>query len=144
MSKERKPVEPRSRHPRRDDGHVRSPILRAVSDLSDLTVRMREFTEERDWGRFHDLKSLTLALVGEVGEVAELVQWLPAEELNGTVDGSHLGARLGEELADVLLYLVRLADVAGVDLAVAAASKLAANEERFPPADHHGVAPIRT
>lgn len=49
-----------------------------MADLDDLTVRMRAFSEARDWGRFHDLKSLTLALTGEVGEVAELVQWLPA------------------------------------------------------------------
>lgn len=51
-----------------------------MTDLADLTARMRESPEARDWGRFHDLKSLTLALVGEVGEVAELVQWLPTEE----------------------------------------------------------------
>ncbi|MGY1620181.1 nucleotide pyrophosphohydrolase [Geodermatophilus sp. SYSU D00691] len=87
-----------------------------MADLDDLTTRMREFTEARDWGRFHDLKSLTLALTGEVGEVAELVQWLPADASVGDA----LRDRLGEELADVLLYLVRLADVAGVDLAAAA------------------------
>lgn len=115
----------------------------SVSDLADLTARMREFTEVRDWGRFHDLKSLTLALVGEVGEVAELVQWLPAEEAGGTVEGSHLRTRLGEELADVLLYLVRLADVAGVDLTAAARAKLEANSQRFPVATNLGVAPVR-
>jgi dCTP diphosphatase len=114
-----------------------------VSDLADLTARMREFTEARDWGRFHDLKSLTLALVGEVGEVAELVQWLPADEISGTAPDSHLRARLGEELADVLLYLVRLADVAGVDLAAVARAKLETNDRRFPPVTNRGVAPIR-
>src|SRR3954454_12079090 len=92
---------------------------------------MRKFTEARDWARFHDLKSLTLALVGEVGEVAELVQWLPAEQAAGTEEGSRLRQRLGEELADVLLYLVRLADVAGVDLGAAADAKLADNHRRF-------------
>ena len=114
-----------------------------VSDLSDLTNRMREFTDARDWGRFHDLKSLTLALVGEVGEVAELVQWLPAEDAGGTAEGSRLRERLGEELADVLLYLVRLADVAGVDLGAAASNKLAENHRRFPADVHRGVAPSR-
>jgi dCTP diphosphatase len=114
-----------------------------VSDLAELTIRMRHFTEVRDWGRFHDLKSLTLALVGEVGEVAELVQWLPAEDAVGTTEGSRLHARLGEELADVLLYLMRLADVAGVDLRAAAEVKLADSERRFPPEAHRGVAPLR-
>src|SRR4051812_44491491 len=99
-----------------------------VADLEDLTTRMREFTEARDWGRFHDLKSLTLALTGEVGEVAELIQWLPTD---AAPDGE-LRNRLGDELADGLLYLLRLADVAGVDLGRAAMAKLARNEERFP------------
>jgi NTP pyrophosphatase (non-canonical NTP hydrolase) len=51
-----------------------------VSDLQELRDRMREFTDERDWARFHDPKSLILALLGELGELAELFQWLPAEE----------------------------------------------------------------
>ncbi|MGY2065613.1 nucleotide pyrophosphohydrolase [Blastococcus sp. SYSU DS0619] len=114
-----------------------------MSDLADLTARMREFTEVRDWGRFHNLNSLTLALAGEVGVVAELVQWLPTEEAGGTAEGSRLRERLGEELADVLLYLVRLADVSGVDLAAAARSKLEANSQRFPAAANLGVAPVR-
>src|SRR5687767_4051215 len=103
---------------------------------------MREFTDIRDWGRFHDLKSLTLALTGEVGEVAELVQWLPASKA-GDVADERLRERLGEELADVLLYLVRLVDVAGVDLGAEAARKLTRNESRFPADDHRGVAPDR-
>lgn len=116
---------------------------RTVTDLADLTVRMREFTEAREWGRFHDLKSLTLALVGEVGEVAELVQWLPAEQALGTAPASHLRGRLGNELADVLLYLVRLADVAGIDLGAEALRKLALNEGRFPVESVRSVAPER-
>ena len=109
-----------------------------VSDLADLTARMRAFTEARDWVRFHDLESLTLALTGEVGEVAELVQWLPP-----SAGGQVREQRLGEELADVLLYLVRLADVAGIDLGAEAARKLRRSESRFPADDHRGVAPER-
>ena len=110
-----------------------------MADLDDLTTRMREFTEARDWGRFHDLKSLTLALTGEVGEVAELVQWLPS----GATGEGELQERLGDELADVLLYLVRLADVAGIDLGAAASAKLTRNEERFPVDGVRSVAPER-
>jgi NTP pyrophosphatase (non-canonical NTP hydrolase) len=112
-----------------------------VADLDDLTTRMREFTEARDWGRFHDVKSLTLALTGEVGEVAELVQWLPAD---GPAVDDRLRERLGEELADVLLYLVRLADVAGLDLGAEAERKLASNEARFPIERFRSVAPERS
>lgn len=112
-----------------------------MADLEDLTVRMRAFSEARDWGRFHDLKSLTLALTGEVGEVAELVQWLPANQ--AAAAGEDLRTRLGDELADVLLYLLRLADVAGVDLGAAASTKLDRNESRFPVASYRSVAPER-
>jgi dCTP diphosphatase len=92
-------------------------------------IRMREFSEARDWGRFHDLKSLTLALAGEVGEVAELVQWLPVEQAATADDG--LRERLGDELADVLLYLLRLADVAGVDLGQSGAGQAGAQRRAF-------------
>ena len=105
---------------------------------------MRQFSEDRDWTRFHDPKSLTLALVGEVGELAELLQWLPAADLDALVREPRLNARLGEELGDVLLYLLRLADVAGVDLRGAARAKLAANRDRYPVAHNHGIAPTRT
>src|ERR1700729_2792592 len=54
-----------------------------VTDLEVLRDRMRRFAEDRDWGRFHDPKSVLLALVGEVGELAELFQWLPAAEARG-------------------------------------------------------------
>src|SRR4051812_30145436 len=104
---------------------------------------MRQFSEERDWTRFHDPKSLTLALVGEVGEVAELLQWLPTTDVEALTREPQLNARLGEELADVLLYLVRLADVAGVDLPGAARRKLQSNRDRYLVPDHHGKAPTR-
>jgi dCTP diphosphatase len=77
-----------------------------VSDLIELRDRMREFTEERDWGQFHDPKSLILALVGEVGELAELFQWMPADDAVRRAATEPLRTRIGEELADVLIYLV--------------------------------------
>jgi NTP pyrophosphatase (non-canonical NTP hydrolase) len=112
-----------------------------VSDIEDLTRRMRQFTEARDWARFHDPKSLALALVGEVGELAELLQWVRHEDQADVVRVSPLQRRLAEEMSDVLLYLLRLADVVGVDLAEAASEKLLANDRRFPPDEHRSVAP---
>lgn len=114
-----------------------------MSDIRELTEAMRQFSEERDWTRFHDPKSLTLALVGEVGEVAELLQWLPATDGEALTRDPQLNARVGEELADVLLYLVRLAEVTGVDLPAAARKKLQTNRDRYPVSDHHGKAPTR-
>src|SRR4051812_32625714 len=98
---------------------------------------MRGFTGARGWGRFYDLKSLPLALAGGGGGGGELGDWLPA----GTVPDTALRERLGDELADVLLNLVRLADVAGVDLGAAAMGKLARNEERVPVTMFRSVPP---
>lgn len=103
-----------------------------MSDLIELRDMMRDFTAERDWNRFHDPKSLILALVGEVGELAELFQWLPAAEAPqmGSADG--LQVRASEEIADVLLYLVRLSDVLGIDVFEAAVRKMSLNREKHP------------
>lgn len=114
-----------------------------MSDIREFTDVMRHFSEERDWTRFHDPKSLTLALVGEVGELAELLQWLPAAGIGDRVRAAPLNQRLGEELADVFLYLVRLADVLGVDLTAAADQKLRANAAKFGVDEYLGKAPER-
>jgi dCTP diphosphatase len=115
-----------------------------VSDLIELRDRLREFTEERDWGQFHDPKSLILALVGEVGELAELFQWLPADTASDRAREEHLHKRAGEELADVLIYLIRLADVLNIDLSDVASRKLQASSARFPVDKVHGQAPEKT
>lgn len=100
--------------------------------LQDLAGELRRFAAERDWGQFHTPKNLAISLAVEVGELLEHVQWGSDEEIAarlGTADGREA---LSQELADVLIYLVRLADVTGIDLLGAAASKIAANAERYP------------
>jgi dCTP diphosphatase len=104
----------------------------AVPDLEELRDRMRLFSAERDWQGFHDPKSVLLALVGEVGELAELFQWLPAESAAELGASEPLRTRAGEELSDVLLYLILLADVLGIDLAAAADAKLTAAALKYP------------
>ena len=74
---------------------------------------MRQFARDRDWGKFHDPKSVLLALVGEVGELAELFQWLPAADARNLAASDPLRTRAGEEMADVLLYLVPADQVPG-------------------------------
>ncbi len=113
------------------------------SDLRLIRDRMRRFTQERDWERFHDPKSLALALVGEVGELAELLQWLPADEVIRLASDEPLRTRVGEELSDVLIYLVRLADVMGIDLGAAASRKIDSAEQRFSIGEFHGNAPVK-
>ena len=119
-------------------------IVTDVSDLNELRDRMRTFAAERDWEQFHDPKSLVLALVGEVGELGELFQWLPADKAKALAAEEPLHTRAAEELSDVLLYLIRLADILDIDLRQAADAKMNASERRFPTSEVHGVAPPKT
>jgi dCTP diphosphatase len=105
-----------------------------VSDLEILRDRVRQFSAEREWGGFHDPKSVLLAMVGEVGELAELFQWLPAGTAAKLAAAEPLRTRAREEMADVLLYLILLADVLDIDLAAAAKAKLDDNARRYPAA----------
>lgn len=109
--------------------------------LADLQAELRAFREERDWAKFHDPKSLILALVGEVGELAELFQWIPADVAVETFRDGPKRQRAAEEMSDILIYLLGLADVLEVDLLEAARGKLAASRQRFPAEELRGVAP---
>lgn len=104
-----------------------------MSDFADLVALVRAFSEERGWTPVQTPKNLTMALTGEAGELAAELQWLGSEESSTAVrEDPALRERVALEMADVAIYLARLADVTGIDLMDAARRKLAANEERFP------------
>lgn len=113
-------------------------------EIAELTRLVREFSTERDWEQFHDPKSLILALVGEVGELAELFQWVPSDRAVERFTEPSRRVRAGEEMSDVLIYLLRLADVLDVDLSSAARAKLAASHRRFEADVVRGVAPEKS
>lgn len=97
-----------------------------------LTKKMDDFSKERDWERFHSPRNLLLALVGEVGELSEIFQW-KGEVPKGLPDWKEEEKEhLGEELSDVLLYLVRLSDICGIDLGKAAIRKVELNALKYP------------
>lgn len=100
---------------------------------------LRLFAKERNWEQFHSPKNLVMALTGEVGELTELFQWLTEDQSRRVCDDPAAGSRVEEELADVLLYLVRLADVLGVDLNEAVRRKLKLNAEKYPANLVYGV-----
>ncbi|KAA0167011.1 hypothetical protein FNF28_02934 [Cafeteria roenbergensis] len=100
--------------------------------LEGLRRLMEQFVAERDWGRFHTPRNVALALVGEVGEVAELFQWRGEMEPGAPGLSEADRTRLGEELSDVLVYLVRLADLCSVDLGAAAIRKVRINHLKYP------------
>jgi len=103
-----------------------------------LARALATFARERDWEQFHSPKNLVMALTGEVGELSELFQWLTERESSAVSTDPTRAQAVRDELADVLLYLVRLADVLGVDLNAAAVHKLAANAARYPVAKARG------
>ena len=107
-------------------------------DVSALAERLRAFARERAWEQFHSPKNLAMALTGEVGELVEIFQWMTEAESAGAGADPETGTSIREELADVLLYLVRLADVLQIDLNAAVVAKLAANAARYPVDRSHG------
>jgi NTP pyrophosphatase (non-canonical NTP hydrolase) len=103
-----------------------------------LTDRLRRFAGRRHWEGFHTLRNLALALVGEVGELAAELQWVADNEVADHLTDPAARARLGEEAADVLLYLIQFADACGIDLLSEAHAKISRNEARYPPPAPHG------
>jgi dCTP diphosphatase len=102
----------------------------AQDALAGLRDRLRLFAAERDWQQFHAPKNLAIALSVEAAELLEHFQWLP-EDASRRLAAEDV-AKVREELADVLLYLVRLADELGIDLATAASDKIDLNARKYP------------
>jgi dCTP diphosphatase len=101
-----------------------------MTELEGLRVQMREFAAERDWEQFHSPKNLSMALSVEVAELVENFQWL-TEEQSRRLDPAAQASVRGE-IADVLLYLIRLADQLGIDPLAAAQRKLVENAQKYP------------
>lgn len=101
----------------------------AIADLVALRDRLREFAAERDWDQFHSPRNLATALIVEAAELLEHFQWGALEE--GDI-GADRHAAIEQEVADVLIYLVRLADRLDIDLLQAAAAKIRLNESKYP------------
>lgn len=107
-----------------------------MDSLEKLNERHRRFVEERNWQKHQSPKNLIMALTGEVGELNELFQWLTVEE-SRNVEGDKKQA-VSEELADVLIYLVRIADELDIDLVQAAHAKCDKNESNYPAEEFQG------
>lgn len=103
----------------------------AVS-IPELQRQLREFAAERDWGQFHNPKNLVMALAVEASELAEIFQWLTAEQSAAVMADSGEAEHVREEVADVLAYLLRICDVLGIDLEAAMAEKIVKNAAKYP------------
>ena len=98
--------------------------------LEQLRQRLAEFAAVRDWDQFHSPKNLAMALIGEAAEIIEHFQWLT--EAQSRALSPEKRQAVSHELADVLIYLIRLADQLQVDLIAAAQAKIHLNEIRYP------------
>ena len=103
----------------------------SIMEIGDLQSELRAFTAERDWEQFHTIKNLILALTGEVGELAATVQWLESVDLEALNSDPKLRASFNEEIADVFIYLLRLADVSQTNLIEVAKNKIEENAKRY-------------
>jgi hypothetical protein len=108
--------------------------------LNELTVRLREFVSARDWEQFHTPKNLAMALAGGGGRASRGAAVADAEEAARVMVDPEAAARMRSELADVTIYLVRLADLLDVDLIEAARVKLAESERRYDADKYRGSA----
>ena len=102
-----------------------------MSDLTAIRDRLRTFADVRNWNQFHTPKNLSMAIAGEAGELLAEFQWLTPEESSRLTAEKLRDVEM--EIADVAIYLVRLADVLGLDIYEATMAKIAINESRFPP-----------
>jgi NTP pyrophosphatase (non-canonical NTP hydrolase) len=101
-----------------------------IDTIEALRTRLRVFVAERDWDQFHNPKNLAMALVAEAGELVEHFQWLTPAQADHLPPETRV--EVEHEIADVLIFLVELADRLGVDPLAAAERKLALNEKKYP------------
>lgn len=102
-----------------------------MSEIDQLIQEIRTFAQSRDWDKFHTPKNLAMAITGEAGELAAEFQWLtPDESMLSALSPEQLRA-ITHEVADVFIYLLRLADVLEIDIPQAIREKMEINENRF-------------
>lgn len=128
------PEAPPRRQPEKIPGYRRDKRITPSSlvDVGQLAAALERFAAERNWAQFHSPKNLVMALTGEVGELSEIFQWMDEEQSKDAARHPDTAQAVQDELADVLMYLVRLASVLGVDLDAAARQKLEQNNRKYP------------
>ena len=102
-------------------------------DLDAIQGRLREFAAERDWDQYHSPKNLAMALAVEAAELMEIFQWVGAEESRKAIEHPDKVVQVGDEIADICIYAIRLSDIMGVDLDTAIYRKIDQNIEKYPP-----------
>ena len=102
-----------------------------MNEIQHLAAEIKKFADARDWEQFHTPKNLSMAVAGEAGELVAEFQWLTAEQSLRSNMSPDKFKDVELEIADVAIYLIRLADVLGIDVAEVVRKKIAINESRF-------------
>lgn len=113
-----------------------------TDSLTGLRARLRAFARERDWEQYHTPKNLAMALAAECGELLALFQWLTPDESRTITSDDARSEAVRDELADVMIYLLRLADILEIDLVESVHDKVERNERRYPSASVRGRADV--
>lgn len=101
-------------------------------NLEKLMKDINQFSEDRDWDKFHSVKNLTMALSVEASELVEIYQWLSEDQSNNAKSDSRLKSKSEEEIADIFIYLLRIVGKLDIDLERAVTNKLKLNAEKYP------------
>ena len=100
-------------------------------NIKNIQKQLSDFADERDWGQFHNPKNLAMALSVEASELVEIFQWLTPEQAEEIMNSSE-SEHVKEEMADIMIYLIRMADKLNIDLEKAVADKIVKNAEKYP------------
>jgi dCTP diphosphatase len=103
-----------------------------VLNVEKIQNELKTFAEQRDWDQFHSVKNLTMALSVETSELVEIFQWMKEEDSNSAHTDPKIKQRAAEEIADVFVYLLRIAKKLNIDLEEATWDKMRKNEEKYP------------
>jgi len=106
--------------------------------LADLKDLVREFRDQRDWEQFHTPKNLSMSIAIEAAELMEELQWLTSEESRRLREDEEKLVRLGEELADIVIYVLSFANSLDVDISRAVKDKLVKNARKYPEDEYRG------
>ncbi|MHA2462257.1 MAG: nucleotide pyrophosphohydrolase, partial [Candidatus Thorarchaeota archaeon] len=109
--------------------------------LEDIRQIVRKFVEERDWQGFQKPSALAVSIAIEIGELLEMFQWLTDEEISDLLEEQDYRTKLADEIADVIIYLLRLSDVAGINPTQALLRKMEKNRKKYPLEDWKGKIP---
>ena len=111
--------------------------------MEEIMAQIRRFVEERDWAKYHTPSTLAISAAVEVGELLELFQWRSDEDVKSSLAKGEYREAMADEIADVMIYLLRLCDTVGISPSTAVINKIAKNARKYPASESREKDPRR-